>query len=105
MRDDFYQTQYKLLSGRGLADTVIERLKLYENPEFSRQAEEGEEAHRPDRPRLSRGAHRRLPVERLSVRPVRLTRLVDVSFDARDPKLAADSSTIWPPRSSTSTST
>ena len=23
MRDDFYQTQYKLLSGRGLADTVM----------------------------------------------------------------------------------
>src|SRR5512139_2588845 len=34
MRDDFYQTQYRLLSGRGLADTVVERLKLYENPEF-----------------------------------------------------------------------
>src|SRR4030043_449940 len=34
MRDDFYQTQYRLLSGRGLADTVVERLKLYENSEF-----------------------------------------------------------------------
>ncbi len=34
MRDDFYQTQYRLLSGRGLADSVIENLKLYENPEF-----------------------------------------------------------------------
>jgi len=31
MRDDFYQTQYRLLSGRGLADTVVESLTLYEN--------------------------------------------------------------------------
>ena len=41
MRDDFYQTQYKLLSGRGLADTVIERLKLYENPEFVGKPKQG----------------------------------------------------------------
>ena len=89
MRDDFYQTQYKLLSGRGLADTVIERLKLYENEEF---------VGRPDK--------RKKPVDptdhvfreglidgflgRLAVRPVRLTRLVETSFTARDPKLAAD---------------
>jgi succinoglycan biosynthesis transport protein ExoP len=89
MRDDFYQTQYKLLSGRGLADSVIERLKLYENPEF-----------------IGRPSKRKKPVDptdhvfregltdgflaRLSVKPVRLTRLVEVSFEARDPKLAAD---------------
>jgi polysaccharide biosynthesis transport protein len=89
MRDDFYQTQYKLLSGRGLADSVVERLKLYENPEF---------VGRPDK--------RKKPVDptdhvfreglidgflaRLTVKPVRLTRLVEVSFEARDPKLAAD---------------
>ena len=88
MRDDFYQTQYKLLSGRGLADTVIERLKLYENEEF---------VGRPDK--------RKKPIDptdhvfreglidgflgRLAVRPVRLTRLVETSFTARDPKLAA----------------
>src|SRR4030065_716283 len=41
MRDDFYQTQYRLLSGRGLADTVIERLKLYENPEFVGKPKKG----------------------------------------------------------------
>ncbi|MGZ7065848.1 MAG: Wzz/FepE/Etk N-terminal domain-containing protein, partial [Candidatus Aminicenantales bacterium] len=34
MRDDFYQTQYRLLSGRTLADDVISRLKLYANEEF-----------------------------------------------------------------------
>jgi len=89
MRDDFYQTQYRLLSGRGLADTVIERLRLYEDPEF---------VGRPDK--------RKKPIDptdhvfreglidgflgRLSIKPVRLTRLVEASFAARDPKLAAD---------------
>ncbi len=88
MRDDFYQTQYKLLSGRGLADTVIERLKLYENAEFVGNPAKRKKAIDPTdhvfRERLIDGF-----LKRLSVRPVRLTRLVDVAFDARDPQLAA----------------
>lgn len=88
MRDDFYQTQYKLLSGRGLADTVIERLKLYGNPEFAGRAKAGKQAPDPAdhvfRERLIDEF-----LDRLSVRPVRLTRLVDVAFEARDPRLAA----------------
>jgi succinoglycan biosynthesis transport protein ExoP len=89
MRDDFYQTQYKLLSGRGLADTVIERLKLYGNPEFVGRPRAGKKPVDP-----SDHVFREKLIDsfagRLAVRPVRLTRLVDVSFDARDPKLAAD---------------
>jgi succinoglycan biosynthesis transport protein ExoP len=89
MRDDFYQTQYKLLSGRGLADTVIERLKLYENPEFARKVRKRGEAVDPTDHVFREGLIDAF-LDRLSVRPVRLTRLVDVSFDARDPQLAAD---------------
>ena len=88
MRDDFYQTQYKLLSGRGLADTVVDRLKLYENAEFAGKPKKGKPVDPTDnvfRERLIDGF-----LARLSVKPVRLTRLVEVSFDARDPKLAAD---------------
>lgn len=89
MRDDFYQTQYKLLSGRGLADTVIERLKLYGHPEFAGKPRPGKKPPDPTdhvfREKLIDGF-----LARLSVRPVRLTRLVDVAFEARDPKLAAD---------------
>ena len=88
MRDDFYQTQYKLLSGRGLADTVIERLKLYENPEFAGRPKAGKEAPDP----ADHAFRGRLIDEfwdRLGVRPVRLTRLDDVAFEARDPRLAA----------------
>jgi succinoglycan biosynthesis transport protein ExoP len=89
LRDDFYQTQYRLLSGRGLADAVIENLKLYENPEFVGRPEKRKKPIDPTdhafRERLIDGF-----LGRLSVRPVRLTRLVDVSFEAHDPKLAAE---------------
>ena len=89
MRDDFYQTQYRLLSGRGLADSVIERLKLYENPEFVGDPQKRKKAIDPTDHVFREGLIDGF-LGRLSVRPVRLTRLVDVSFNARDPKLAAD---------------
>jgi len=89
MRDDFYQTQYKLLSGRGLADTVIERLKLYESPEFVGRPRPGKKPADPT-DHVFREKLIDEFAKRLSVRPVRLTRLVDVSFEARDPRLAAD---------------
>ena len=89
MRDDFYQTQYRLLSGRGLADTVIERLKLYENPEFVGRPEKRKKPVDPTDHVFREGLIDEF-LERLSVRPVRLTRLVEASFAARDPKLAAD---------------
>ena len=89
MRDDFYQTQYRLLSGRGLADTVIERLKLYENAEFVGRPEKRKKPVDPTDHVFREGLIDEF-LERLSVRPVRLTRLVEASFAARDPKLAAD---------------
>ena len=89
MRDDFYQTQYKLLSGRGLADTVVDRLKLYENAEFVGKAEKRKKPLDPTDHVFREGLIDGF-LERLSVKPVRLTRLVEVAFEARDPKLAAD---------------
>jgi uncharacterized protein involved in exopolysaccharide biosynthesis len=89
MRDDFYQTQYKLLSGRGLADTTVERLKLYENPEFVGKAEKRKKPIDPTDHVFREGLVDKF-LDRLSVRPVRLTRLVEVSFAARDPELASD---------------
>ena len=89
MRDDFYQTQYRLLSGRTLADDVINRLKLYENEEFV-----GKPDRRKKFPDPTGHAFRENLVDsflrRLQVKPVRMTRLVEVSFNARDPKLAAE---------------
>lgn len=89
MRDDFYQTQYRLLSGRGLADTVIERLKLYGNPEFVGRPDKRKKPVDPTDHAFREGLIDAF-LGRLSVRPVRLTRLVEASFAARDPKLAAD---------------
>ena len=89
LRDDFYQTQYKLLSGRGLADTVVDRLKLYDNPEFVGSPEKRKKPVDPTDHVFREGLVDGF-LGRLSVKPVRLTRLVDVSFSARDPKLAAD---------------
>ena len=89
MRDDFYQTQYRLLSGRTLADDVVNRLKLYANEEFVGKPDRRKKAPDPNdhvfRENLVDGF-----LGRLQVKPVRMTRLVEVSFDARDPKLAAD---------------
>lgn len=88
-RDDYYQTQFKLLSSRGLADSVVDRLKLYENPEFVGKPDKRKKPIDPTdyvfREGLAGGF-----LGRLSVKPVRLTRLVEVSFSAGDPKLAAE---------------
>ncbi|MEN6310581.1 MAG: GumC family protein, partial [Acidobacteriota bacterium] len=89
MRDDFYQTQYRLLSGRTLADDVIARLKLYANEEFVGKPDKRKKLPDPDdrvfRENLIDGF-----LGRLQVKPVRMTRLVEVSFSAHDPKLAAE---------------
>lgn len=89
MRDDFYQTQYKLLSGRGLADSVIERLRLYANEEFIGKPNGRKKPADPNDHAFREGLIDEF-LQRLSVKPVRLTRLVEVSFEARDPKLAAE---------------
>ncbi|MCU0244328.1 MAG: Wzz/FepE/Etk N-terminal domain-containing protein, partial [Acidobacteria bacterium] len=89
LRDDFYQTQYKLLSGRGLADTVVERLKLYDDPEFVGRPEQRKRPVDPADHVFREGLVDAF-LNRLTVKPVRLTRLVDVAFEARDPRLAAD---------------
>ncbi|MDY0230913.1 MAG: polysaccharide biosynthesis tyrosine autokinase [Candidatus Saccharicenans sp.] len=87
LRDDYFQTQHRLLQSRSLAERTIERLRLWENEEFSgRQPVTAEELNDP--------VFKRKLVDsflgRLEVKPVRMTRLVEVAFKAHDPKLAAD---------------
>ena len=88
-RDDYYQTQFKLLSSRGLADSVVDRLKLYENPEFVGKPGKRKNPINPTDYVFREGLVSGF-LGRLSVKPVRLTRLVEVSFSAGDPKLAAE---------------
>lgn len=86
-RDDYFQTQYKLLQSRSLAERTIERLKLWEKKEFS-----GSKA--PTADDLKNPVFRQKMVDRflgrLEVKPIRMTRLVEVAFKAHDPALASD---------------
>ncbi|MBP6909786.1 MAG: polysaccharide biosynthesis tyrosine autokinase [Candidatus Saccharicenans sp.] len=87
-RDDYFQTQYKLLQSRSLAERTIERLKLWGTSEFSgRKPATAEDWNNP--------VFRRKLVDkflsRLEVKPVRMTRLIEVDFKAHDPQLATDS--------------
>jgi capsular exopolysaccharide synthesis family protein len=109
---DYYQTQYKILESRALADRVVGLLQLDRHPEFQEdRAEDGGwlgTTHAWARaqlvsfvpippPTISEEAGD-LDVEspvmrafagRLSVEPVRNARLVRVSFESRSPELAA----------------
>jgi len=86
-RDDYFQTQYKLLQSRSLAERTIDKLKLWQKEEFSgRKPAAAEDWNDP--------VFRRKLIDRflsrLEVKPIRMTRLVEVSFKAHDPQLAAD---------------
>jgi succinoglycan biosynthesis transport protein ExoP len=90
--DDYYQTQYKLLLSRSLAGDTIDRMKLYENKEFVKTAIKGGDRRLADvmTDPLLRGKLIDEFLTRLSVRPVRKTRLVQASFNDHSPRLAAD---------------
>ena len=91
--DDFFQTQFKLLQSRSLANNVIDKLKLDENEKFA-----GKAIVREKEKRAAGGAvdarSRTTLIEKflgkLAVKPIRQTRLVEVQFKDRDPKFAAD---------------
>jgi len=92
LSDDYYQTQYKLLQSRALAGDTIDRIKLVENKAFLDRFFQGGSKPGVD-PKADPALRRRLVnwfLERVSVQPLRRTRLVDVSFGHRDPQLAAD---------------
>jgi succinoglycan biosynthesis transport protein ExoP len=90
--DDYYQTQYKLLLSRALAGDTIDRMKLDENKDFVKTAIKGGDRRMAEvmASPLSRGKLIDEFLDRLTVRPVRKTRLVEASFSDRSPRLAAD---------------
>ena len=87
--DDYFQTQYKLLQSRSLAEDTIDRLKLYENAAFAGKVKKGKDGGGWTDP-VFRGGLVEGFQGRLGVKPVRQTRLVEVSFKDRDPKFAAE---------------
>ena len=96
--DNYLETQYKVLQSETLARRVIDQLHLERDSEFNP----------PKNGWLQSKAHAAAPnlgltidpdiqqvvlrefKDRLSVDPVRRSRLVQISFEAQDPKVAAD---------------
>ncbi|MCK9566919.1 MAG: GumC family protein, partial [Methanothrix sp.] len=84
---EFYQTQYKLLASRALAEKVATKLDLYNNPNFSApkipaEASALQRQHYKDR--IINGL-----MKQIEVTPIRNSSLVDVSISRPDPQLAA----------------
>ena len=112
---DYYQTQYKIIESRAVAREVIKRLGLENSPEFFPEPRDDlisrskvwfkdtlnwwvtwlDSLTRGDRSRsseLTENAESQLVtdlIDRISVSPIRNSRLVDVGVDATDPNLAA----------------
>jgi capsular exopolysaccharide synthesis family protein len=108
-RQDYYQTQYRLLESRSVAKKTIDTLNLWKHEELTpdptkRQFTIGNAMRgagswvaslvsgRPEAPGVEETAAQAKTIdeflERLAVTPVRNSRLVEVSYRSRDPKLA-----------------
>jgi len=112
---DYYQTQYKIIESRSVAREVIRRLNLLDNEEFSPRPKDTllsklktsmvetasstvetiaslfRREKAPGEPSEQEDAENRMIsafLERIDVSPIRNSRLVDVSFEAKDPVLA-----------------
>ncbi len=89
----FYPTQYRLLQSRGMAERVVKNLRLADDPVFNPSRSslfpiEGRSATAADdAARL--GALARQVLGGVEVNPIRNTRLVEVSYNAPSPELAA----------------
>ena len=109
LTDDYYETQYAILQGRGLARRTIDALDLWSSPYFNQRpgwtirgiilAPMNIVAQWFEPPRLieapaaaeTRAQSRVIDqfLEKLNVEAIRFSRLVDVSFRLPDPVLAA----------------
>ncbi len=82
-------SQARLLQSRALASDTIDKLKLYENPDFAGKPKRGEPLPDPADP-IFREMLVQNFLDSVSVSPKERTQLVDVSFSNRNPKLAAE---------------
>jgi capsular exopolysaccharide synthesis family protein len=74
---DYYQTQYEILKNKKLAEKVIEHLNLVNNKEFNPESKTDFA--------IIVGKY----LSRLEIEPIRKSRLVNISFEDHDPRLAA----------------
>lgn len=110
-QDEFYETQYKLLTSRSLAREVIDKLELKSHPEFDLNKKPGvitivKNSIVGTIMKIFQGGNDEYPIEqqkelteqeklvnafldRVKVAPDRESRLVEVSFESFDPNLSA----------------
>jgi polysaccharide biosynthesis transport protein len=88
--EKFYQTQYELLKSRTLARRVATAGRLGEDARFMRERDGSIVAPKTSAERQARieAATQRLE-DHLQVEPVRLSRIVKISYDSHDPDVAA----------------
>jgi succinoglycan biosynthesis transport protein ExoP len=87
--DDYFQSQYKLLRSRTVAEITINSLKLYENENFLGRLKKDPISSDKDNPIFKEKLIQAL-LKRVAVKPIIMTRLVEVAFRDHDPKFAAD---------------
>lgn len=101
---EFYQTQYGLLQSRSLSERVATQLQLVDDPKFFAlfgvsDSDPAFQMVNGRYPALGRVARQRIAGElllkRLTVTPVRLSRLVDISFISPDPAFSARVANAW----------
>jgi succinoglycan biosynthesis transport protein ExoP len=92
---DFYQTQYKILESRSLAEEVIKRLDLAQHPEFKGREKHqengtsGEPSSIPVSTPADDSAIVKSFLSKLKIEPIRNSRLVNINFESPNPYLAA----------------
>ncbi len=102
---EFYQTQYGVLASRTLAERVSRKLALADNRAFLEMFHAKDAVATFDEGRAAaarpaaRDARNRAAVsillKELDVSPIRLSRLIDISFTSPDPRLSASIANAW----------
>lgn len=86
---DFYQTQFELIRSRTLAAKVIEELKLNETQDSTSLFGHIKQWFGDDDPRSKQTALENKLLDKLSIEPVKNSRLVAVHYESSDPEQAA----------------
>jgi len=90
---DYYQTQYEMLRSRALAERTVAALDLIHHPEFAPREKKNPKEQTANQPKADPQPALTWLINaflnRVIIEPVKNSRLVNVSFEAKDPALAA----------------
>lgn len=98
---EFYQTQYGLLKSRSLAESVARDLRLDQNTQFFEMFGKSRSSIFAGKTNTANDRKDRLRdatdilLDNVSVTPVRLSRLVAISFTSGEPQLSAQIANAW----------